>query len=41
MSSLIDPYPFLHYCRVLGSHYAQVPLGVFVGYAQTISTGVG
>uniref|UniRef100_A0A0A9JIK1 Uncharacterized protein n=1 Tax=Arundo donax TaxID=35708 RepID=A0A0A9JIK1_ARUDO len=40
MSGLVDHYSFLHYCRALVSYYAPVPLGVFVGYAQTISTGV-
>uniref|UniRef100_A0A0A9FU20 Uncharacterized protein n=1 Tax=Arundo donax TaxID=35708 RepID=A0A0A9FU20_ARUDO len=41
MSGLVDSYHFLHYCHALGSHYAPVPLEVFVGYAQTISTNVG
>jgi hypothetical protein len=41
MSTSVFACLSLHYFRVLGSHYALVPLEVFVGHVQTILTIVG
>jgi hypothetical protein len=35
------PLRLFHYYRALGSHYALMPLKVYVKHAQTISAGVG
>lgn len=41
MSTSVLPYLSFHYYGTLGSHYALVPLEIFIGHVQTIFICVG